>query len=92
MMTERRNEALEPPILWSVKTVERGNGFVKAGDYWILVNTTERLQQLRLTDTTWLEVRLPDLCNGEEMAVDADGWIPALAPFEVRILGPIPPR
>jgi hypothetical protein len=39
-----------------------------------------------------LEVRLPDLCNGEEMAVDADGWIPALAPFEVRILGPIPPR
>ena len=92
MMTERRNEALEPPILWSVKTVERGNGFVKPGDYWILVNTTERLQQLRLTDTTWLEVRLPDVCNGEEMAVDVDGWIPALAPFEVRILGPIPPR
>jgi hypothetical protein len=92
MMTDRRNEALEPPILWSAKTVERGNGFVVPGDYWVLVNTTERLQQLRLTDTTWLEVRLPEVRTGDEMEVDADGWMPALAPFEVRILGPIPSR
>jgi cell division protein ZapE len=89
---DRRNEALEPPIIWSVNTVERGNGFVVPGDYWVLVNTTERLQQLRLTDAKWAEVRLPDVRAGEELAVDADGWMPALAPFEVRILGPIPTR
>jgi hypothetical protein len=92
MMTDRRNEALEPPIIWSVNTVERGNGFVVPGDYWVLVNTTERLQQLRLTDAKWAEVRLPDVRAGEELAVDADGWMPALASFEVRILGPIPAR
>jgi hypothetical protein len=92
MMSDRRNEALEPSVFWSARTVEQGNGFVQAGDYWILVNTTERIQQLRLTDTTWLEVRLPEVSTGEEMEVDTDGWIPALAPFEVRILGPIPPR
>jgi hypothetical protein len=52
----------------------------------------KRLQQLRLTDAKWAEVRLPDVRAGEELAVDADGWMPALAPFEVRILGPIPTR
>lgn len=90
MMTDRRNEALEPPVLWSLNRVERGNGFVVPGDYWILVNTTERIQQLRLTDAQWSDVRLPDLRTGEETAVDADGWMPALSPFEVRILGPVP--
>ena len=92
MMSDRRNEALEPSVFWSARTVKQGNGFVQAGDYWILVNTTERIQQLRLIDTTWLEVRLPEVCTGDEMEVDIDGWIPALAPFEVRILGPIPTR
>jgi len=90
MMTDRRNEALEPPVLWSVNSVERGNGFVAAGEYWVLVNTTERLQQLRLTDAQWSDIRLPDVRTGDEIAIDADGWMPALEPFEVRILGPIP--
>lgn len=92
MMTDRRNEALEPPILWSVNSVRQGNGFVAAGDYWVLVNTTERIQQIRLTDETWWNVRMPDVRHDDEVAVDADGWMPALAPFEVRILGPLSPR
>ncbi|MEY2787618.1 MAG: hypothetical protein RLZZ34_761 [Verrucomicrobiota bacterium] len=92
MMTDRRNEALEPPVLWSVSAVERGNGFVKPGEYWVLVNTTERLQQIRVTDAAWWTVRLPDVRTGEDTAVDDDGWMPALEPFEVRILGPIPRR
>jgi hypothetical protein len=89
-MSDRGNEALEPPILWSVNTVEAGNGFVTPGDYWILVNTTDRIQQLLITDDRWLDLRIPDVRTGEETAVDADGWMPALSPFEVRILGPLP--
>jgi hypothetical protein len=75
-----------------VNSVRQGNGFVAAGDYWVLVNTTERIQQIRLTDETWWNVRMPDVRHDDEVAVDADGWMPALAPFEVRILGPLSPR
>ena len=69
----------------------QGNGFVAPGDYWILVNTTERTQQLALPETRWWGLRLGDVRAGREVEVEADGWMTPLPPFEVRILGPLPP-
>lgn len=90
-LNDRRNEALEPAVLWSVHRVAQGNGFVAPGDYWILVNTTERTQQLALPETRWWGLRLGDVRAGREVEVEADGWMTPLPPFEVRILGPLPP-
>ena len=89
MVSEYFNEALEAPILWSVRKVECGNGQVAPGNYWIMVNTTERIQDFRVLDTEWQNTSQPSLLTGEKMDIDEEGWTEGLKPFEVRVLGPV---
>ncbi|MFM7803165.1 MAG: hypothetical protein ACKPGK_01540, partial [Verrucomicrobiota bacterium] len=88
---DRRNEALEAAVFGSVHRVAQGNGFVTPGDYWILVNTTGRTQPLALPETRWWGLRLGDVRAGREVDLEVDGWMSPMSPFEVRILGPLPP-
>jgi len=88
--SRRFNEVLEPALLWSVVQVETASPTIPAGTYWILVNTTGESHQIRLREPAWAGVVLHDLDRTEPRKVDADGWMEAIHPYEVRLLGPLP--
>lgn len=84
----RLNGALESSVIPSLLRVEKGNRTVAAGDYLLLINTTEKPLRHRITPPKQLSSI--DVLGEGRSVILSNNWLEDdFGPFDVHIYGPI---